>query len=227
MPFASPELQTSAARPALLDVEEVPGFVLSRVQRLAGIDEVSLRAARGRVLAAAVRAPMPLPPFDHAAVDGYALPSGRLATIGDPIPVGGRIRAGDPAVDAGGEALRILTGAPVPDGIAAVVMQEHVERTRRAICLGEPVRPGANIRRVGEDVAEDELIFGGGSILDVRHVALLAALGIDCVSVVRRPSVAIIALGSELVGPGETRAPHQIFDFEFCDGRGILRTPRV
>lgn len=225
----------SKRRP-LLDVADVPNVIRDYVRGGLTHERTALSGARGRVLAADVLAPMPLPPFDHAAVDGYALPQDRLGTIGEPIPIDGRIRAGDPASPAGGGALRILTGAPIPEGMAAVVMQEHVGRSANAIHLAEPVRRGANIRRVGEDVAAGEVILRAGRPLETPQIALLAALGIDDIAVFRRPSVAILALGNELVAPGDTRAAHQIYDSNSamaaaffarhgCEVRAVERLP--
>ncbi|UOM37110.1 gephyrin-like molybdotransferase Glp [Acuticoccus sp. I52.16.1] len=225
-----------AVRQPLLDVAAVSSFICAQVPRMGGREIVSLARARGRVAAADIAAPMALPLFDHAAVDGYGLGAASLSAVATPIPVDRPIRAGDPP---GGPVLgcvRILTGAPVPPGMSAVVMQEHVERSGGAISLSQPVRPGANIRRVGEDLASGDVVVRAGQVLDVRHVALLAALGLDEVAVARRPSVAIVALGNEIIEPGRPRADNQIYDLNSsmaaafferhgCEVRTIARVP--
>jgi molybdopterin molybdotransferase len=210
----------------LLDLEEVPRFVRSRLPAIGTTETVPLSRARNRVLAGSVTAPMALPPFDHAAVDGYALGPGHLAAMDVPLAVNGRTRAGDPAADGPPGVLRVLTGAPLHPDVAAVVMQENVTHDGGAIRLGQPVRAGANIRRRGEDVAEGAVVLGEGSVINAGHIALLAALGLDRISVRRRISVAIIAFGNELVAPGREREARQVYDSNssmaaaFLEGQG-------
>lgn len=195
-----------------LAVEDVPAFIAGAIEACRQDELIPLDTARGRVLRAGIVAPMALPPFDHAAVDGYALRQADLAALDVPIAIDGLVRAGDPSLGASRGATRILTGAPIAPDTAGVVMQEHVRRDGDAIFLSDRVRHGANICRHGEDVAPGEPVMAGGTKLDARHLALLAALGIDRVRVAARIRVAVLATGSELCAPGQVRAPQQIYD---------------
>ena len=199
-------------RDAALDLEAVAPFVARHVAPPAGTEAVPLLAAAGRVLAGDVVAPMDLPPFDQSAVDGYGLPAHLLASIGRGLPVAGMARAGDPCPTAMEGVVRLLTGAPVPAAVAAVAMQEHVDRADGTIRIGDPVRHGANIRRRGEDVARGDVVLTAGTTLDARHVALLAALGLGTVDVRRTMRAAILACGDELAAAGAPRGPTAIHD---------------
>ncbi|XWN32093.1 MAG: molybdopterin molybdotransferase MoeA [Devosia sp.] len=195
-----------------LSVEDIPDFVARRVGGRCGWEMVKIDDAVGRTLTEDVRAPMQLPPFDHAAVDGYALALDHIDRLGTAITVksDGRAGANQPP-DASG-AVRIFSGAPVPENVASVVMQEHVESGSKSIVLSGHVRKGANIRRRGEDVDQNELVMASGVRIDARHVALLAALGVGDVQVAQRPRVALIANGSELAIPGANRRSYQVYD---------------
>lgn len=177
-------------------------------------ESLPLAAAIGRVLAAPVASPLPLPPFDNAAMDGYALATADLAGDGPwLLPVAGRIPAGAGAAPArpAGSALRILTGAPVPADCDAVVMQEHVIRRGDAILLERRPVAGLNIRRRGEDLAQGAEILGPGRVVAAREAAALAAVGAATVMVRRRVRVAFFCSGDELVAPGLPLAPGQIY----------------
>lgn len=169
--------------------------------------------ACGRVLAAPARAVAALPPFDNSAMDGYAL---RLSDLGGEgpweLPLSQRIAAGDRGDRplAPGTAARILTGAPVPPGADAVVMQEKVARRGDRILIAERPRPGQNIRRRGEDVPEGAEALPAGLALTPPRLALLAGCGLPEVAVRRRVRVAILSTGNELVEPGQARGPGQI-----------------
>ncbi|MGS4943936.1 molybdopterin molybdotransferase MoeA [Meridianimarinicoccus sp. RP-17] len=182
---------------------------------VAGHDVLALDAAVGRVTAADVTAASALPPFDNSAMDGYAV---RLADLtGDGpwhLPVSARIAAGDgrALTLAAGTVARIFTGAPVPCGADAVVMQEQVTRRGDTIILTARPRPGQNIRRRGEDVAEGAPALTAGLALTAPRLALLAGCGVASVSVRPRVRVAILSTGNELVEPGSARGPGQIFN---------------
>jgi len=174
-----------------------------------GVEEVPLAAAAGRVLARDVAAGRDQPPFDASAMDGYAIadapvPGTVLSVIGEAAAgrgFGGRVQPG--------EAVRIFTGAPVPEGAARVVMQEDVTRAGDRITLGENIGSGDNIRPMGGDFRKGETIAAPRR-LRPADLALLASMNIARVPVHRRPEVALIATGDELVIPGETPGPDQI-----------------
>ena len=167
------------------------------------------------MLARSVRSPLPQPPFDNAAMDGYALATGDLASDGPwLLSVAGRVAAGEPGAvpRPRGTALRILTGAPVPPGCDAVVMQEHVRRRSDAILIEARPRPGLNIRRRGEDLAFGAEMLADGRRIGPREAAAIAATGAAEVAVRRRVRVAFLCSGSELRQPGEPLAPGQIYN---------------
>ncbi len=175
-----------------------------------GTETVPLSEAGGRVLAAPVTAARAQPPFPSSAMDGYAL-SGIEAEAEAMFKVIGESRAG--ARFAGrvgpGQAVRIFTGAPVPEGATRVIIQEDVTRQGDLITLARDLDPGPYIRPAGMDFAE-------GATLDAprrlgpREISLIASMNTGQVTVARKPEVAVIATGDELVAPGETPGPDQI-----------------
>ncbi len=153
--------------------------------------------------------PLPLPPFDNAAMDGYALANGERVGNGPwLLPVAGRIPAG-PARPRGA-CLRILIGAPVPADCDAVIMQEHVVRRGDAILVDRRPAPGQNVRRRGEDLAEGAQILAAVRAIGPREAAALAAVGAARVAVRRRVRVAFFCSGDELVAPGAPLGPGRI-----------------
>lgn len=191
----------------MISVEEATARVLALCAPL-GAEEVPLAAAAGRVMAGAALATRDQPPFDASAMDGYAV-AGDVAP-GMAFRVTGTAAAGHahPGRVGPGEAVRIFTGAPVPEGATRVVIQEDVTRDGDRIVLGERLETSTNIRARGQD-------FRAGDALPPRRLrpndlALLAAMNLGRVQVVRRPVVALIPTGDELVMPGEEPRPDQI-----------------
>jgi len=182
---------------------------------VAGQDVLALDEANGRVIAAPVMAAHALPPFDNSAMDGYAL---RLSDLtGDGpwcLPVSARIAAGDARALtlSPGTAARIFTGAPVPFGADAIVMQEHVTRDGTSISLKHIPGSGQNIRRRGEDVAQGAPTLAAGLALTPPRLALLAGCGVASLAVRPRVRVAILSTGNELSEPGRVLGPGQIFN---------------
>jgi molybdopterin molybdotransferase len=180
------------------------------------IEEVSLAEALGRVSARSLSGPEPLPPFDNSSMDGYALAAAKAATVPARLPVLGTIMAGDAprcAVETGG-AWRIMTGAPMPAGCDAVI---PVERTREldggnTVELLDAVEPGDYVRGRGRDFAAGAEVCPMGTRLGARHLLALAAVGVARVPVRRKPRVALIATGRELISPEAELKPGQIRD---------------
>lgn len=200
----------------MMSVDEAVGIIAARVTAVHDVEAVSLSRADGRILAGDIPAPLPLPPFTNSAVDGYAVRSRDLPQAGEQaFSVTGRIQAGALAGEAiqPGQAVRIFTGAPMPDGADTVFMQEDVRVDDDGrVVLPAGLKRGANVRPAGEDIALGYAALKAGRRLRPQDVALAAAFGLTHVEVIRRIRVAVFSTGNELVSPGTPRAPSQLFD---------------
>ncbi|MBB6469531.1 molybdopterin molybdotransferase [Aminobacter lissarensis] len=198
---------------AVIPVDIAAAKAVAAATPVAEIETVDLLAANGRVLAAAVRAPMDLPPFDASAMDGYAV---RLADLREQgpwrLPISGRIAAGDTPTEPVMGAVRILTGATCPQGFDAVVMQERCRVEGDAVFIAERPTAGLNIRHAGEDVRRGELLLDAGKVITPQHLALLAGQGVGRITVRRKVRIGLISTGSELREPGQTLHAGQIFN---------------
>jgi molybdopterin molybdotransferase len=199
----------------MMSVDEAVGIIAARVTAVQDIETVSLAAADGRILAKEISAPLPLPPFTNSAVDGYAVRSGDLAQVEEQaFPVAGRVQAGAAAQGPvePGHAVRIFTGAPMPQGADTVFMQEDVRLDQGRVVLPAGLKPGANVRLAGEDLPAGHSALAAGQRLRPQDVALAAAFGLTHVEVRRRIRVAVFSTGNELVSPGASRGAAQLFD---------------
>ncbi|HEX6916465.1 MAG TPA: gephyrin-like molybdotransferase Glp [Phycicoccus sp.] len=198
-------------------VEEHRAAVLALVPLLSA-ERVPVGSALGRVLADDVVAAVDLPGFDNSAMDGYAVRSADLlgAAGGSPVrlPVDGDVAAGDTRRHAlaPGRTLRIMTGAPMPEGADAVVPVELTDGGATEVALRLEPEPGRHVRRRGEDVTAGAVVLAAGSRLGPGHVALAAAANVADVTVRRLPRVAVVSTGDELVPPGSALAHGQIVD---------------
>jgi molybdopterin molybdotransferase len=186
---------------------------------------VPLEDAEGRVLAEDLRAPADLPGFDYSSMDGYAV---RLNDLdGSPpfrLPVRGESKTGAvPDALAARAAMRIFTGAALPDGADAVVMQEQAQRDGDVVALTTKPRPGQHVRRRGEDLAAGAVALTKGTRLRPAHLSFVAALDRGDVSVTQRPSVAILATGDELRRPGTEAVPGTIPESNTVGLRALAR----
>jgi molybdopterin molybdotransferase len=200
-------------RRPVLSVEKAQEHILSTVNVLEP-ERVPLLEAAERVLAEAVAADRDIPPVTNAAMDGYAVRGADM--VGDTIwlRVVGQVAAGHEAdVAVGpGEAVRIMTGAPVPEGADTVVRFESTRVEGDQVLILEPPSLGQNVRLAGEDVREGQAILEPGRVLRPQEIGMLAALGQLKVAVIRRPRVAILGTGDEVVPPDQTPGPSQIRD---------------
>ncbi|MEH6721341.1 MAG: gephyrin-like molybdotransferase Glp [Aurantimonas endophytica] len=198
----------------LLTPAEAAARVLATLVPIAGVETVPLGQARGRILRGAIAAPRSLPPFDHSAVDGYALAFRSAPDEDASYRLVGRVAAGRPLSGEvrPGDAVRIFTGAAVPFGCDAVVMQEHADVVDGVVMPRRSYRAGDNIRLAGEDVPAGADLLPDGTVIDPRHLALLAASGLSRVTVGRRLRVAVLSTGTELRAPGETLSEGAIYD---------------
>jgi molybdopterin molybdotransferase len=198
---------------SLLPVADAQDRLLGSAVPLTRIESIPLDMADGRVLAKDLTACLTQPPFNASAMDGYALRFEDAAEPGAVVTVIGTSAAGhafEGAVGAG-EAVRIFTGAPVPDGADCVLLQEDSEKIDDGrIRTTYPLRPGQHVRPRGQDFSEHEAVLPAGTVMDFTRLTVAAAMNHSALDVYRRPLVAILATGDELLPPGTEPGPSQI-----------------
>lgn len=197
----------------VLSVEEARAHILASVDVLEP-ERVSLLEAAGRVLAESVAADRDIPPMTNAAMDGYAVRGEDLSGDGSRLRVVGEVAAGHAAQQRveTGEAMRIMTGAPVPPGADTVVRFEDTRAEEGHVVILRSPSPGKNVRQAGEDVYQGQVVLERGKVLRPQEIGMLAAVGHLEVAVIRRPRVAILGTGDEVVPPEKTPGPSQIRD---------------
>jgi len=212
----------------MISVEEARQRILEHFSALDS-ETKPLLDALGQVLAEDVVSSFDIPPLDNTAMDGYAVraadTSGATASAPRELRVAGQLAAGyvyQGTVDKG-TAVRIMTGAPIPDGADAVVPFEETDEYGQAapketgaldgrVLIFKQAALGANVRRAGEDVRNGETVLSRGTVLGAAQVGVLASLGLDRARVIRRPRVAILSTGDEILAPGEPRTAGKIYD---------------
>ncbi|MBI2324613.1 MAG: molybdopterin molybdotransferase MoeA [Chloroflexi bacterium] len=203
---------TSAkAADRLLTVDEALEGILSRIRPL-GAREVPLLDAIGRTLAADVVADRDVPPFRNSAMDGYAVRGADVATAPVRLKVIGAVAAGAmPERSVGsGEAMRIMTGAPMPDGADTVVRVEDTDNADDVVTVTAATTKGVSVRRAGEDLQQGTTVLPKGTLLRPAEIGVLASLGVPKPLVIARPRVAVMATGDEIVEPTEVPGPGKI-----------------
>ena len=199
----------------MISVRQALEIVLRDLPRL-GSEEVPLRASHRRVLAAPIRAARDVPPFRNSAMDGYAVRATDVSTASPSSPVALSVLE---VIGAGsvptrpvepGTATKIMTGSPLPTGADAVVRVEDTQELDARVSIRAAVAAGTNVREPGEDMHAGDTVLNPGRTLRPADVGLLASLGITAVRVARRPRVAILTTGNELVEPGDPLGPGQI-----------------
>lgn len=215
---------------ALISVDDALAIIARISLTLSQTERVPLARASGRTLAQSVRSLGCVPPFDNAAMDGYAINTASFFGAGPwVLEVAGRIAAGQsgaPSVPASA-AVQIFTGAPVPAGADAVVMQEDVEKSGASIRLDRIVPPGTNIRRAGEDIAAGITVLPFGTCLSAKEIAACAAAGHSDVCVTRRPRIALLVTGDEVVQAGQRRSAAGIWDINTPMLTAAIATPEI
>lgn len=208
----------------LLTLDEALARLLGAVKPLAGSDTVSTFDAAGRVLAAEVHSLVDVPPADNSAMDGYALRCADVPAAGTVLPVSQRVPAGTVGAPLKpGTAARIFTGALVPEGADAVVMQEQCEALEGAVRVNAVPQAGQAIRRRCEDLARAAMVLPRGLRLTPQALGLAAAAGAATLQVARRPRVALFSTGDELAMPGEVLKPGAIYNSNRFTLRALIQ----
>jgi len=208
----------------LIPYEDAVQKLVAAAVPLADRGRVDLREALGQVLAEPVVSTIDVPGWDYSAMDGYAVRASDCIAEGVGLPVSQRVPAGAaPSPLEPGTAARIFTGAPIPEGADAVVMQEVCEATDDGVRIGADVEAGSNIRRRGEDITAAEEVVAAGTRLLPQHLGLAASVGVAELTVCRRPRVALFASGDELVMPGSPLSPGKIYNSNLFTATALLQ----
>jgi len=197
----------------MLSVDEALEVLLSGAKAVSEIEQVPALEASGRVLARALASTMDVPPMDNSAMDGYALRASDVSAPETRLRIAQRIAAGEVGKPlAAGTAARIFTGAPIPQGADAVVMQEFCAVEGDSVVVRKVPKPGEWVRRTGSDVRQGATVVQAGRRLLPQDTGLAASVGIGTMPVYRRVRMGLFFTGDELVMPGEPLAPGRIYN---------------
>lgn len=224
----------NSPRPPLKSLDEALAELLGHAALLGGVEEITTFDGDGRVLAGDIVSALHVPPQDNSSMDGYAVRCAEVREAGAVLPVSQRLPAGAAGQPlAAGSVARIFTGAPVPAGADAIIMQEDCEPvgdarpehgTLGSVRIKSVPAPGQWIRRAGEDVTRGAVVLAKGERLSPASLGLAASIGMSTLPVVRRPRVALFSTGDELVMPGDIAPEHMPSGAIYNSNRFFLRS---
>jgi molybdopterin molybdotransferase len=201
----------------MLDLETAVARVLAALPA-PQTERIPLAESAGRILVETIISTLDLPAFDNSAMDGYAVRAAEVGEAKADAPIRLRLRTRIPAGETfsgellPGECARLFTGAPLPRGADAVVMQEDTRLAGEEVLICDAVQPGENVRFQGEDIRQGATLVEAGEVLGPGKLCLLAATGVGAVGVGRQPEIGLVATGSELREAGQPLAPGQIYE---------------
>ena len=209
----------------MMNVDAALERLLQSARPVSDIETVTIIDSLGRVAAASIHSTIDVPGYDNSAMDGYAVRSADVPAAGTRLKITQRIAAGSvgEAVTPG-TAARIFTGAPIPPGADAVVMQENCEVEGDELVVQQPVEANLNIRRQGNDMASGQIAIEAGTRIGPQHMSLAAGVGVNDIRVYRKIRAAILYTGDEIIEPGQPLAPGKIYNSNRYALHGLLRS---